>query len=157
MLNETPEITRHIVSVCTEEVIRQQKGYEHVGYMLKAYRMAHTWAATGVPLTSYSEINVLAYIVEPSNRGDFRRTPVTFANGTTAIDAQNVPNAMTSLFRFAQVVMGGAEIDIRHFVKDFLDIHPYTDGNGRTAFLLYNWLRNSFDNPKPLPNFYGEE
>jgi len=42
------------------------------------------------------------------------------------------------------------------FVVEFLKIHPFKDGNGRVAFLLYNILNNSLDDPAPLPDYFKE-
>jgi fido (protein-threonine AMPylation protein) len=38
-------------------------------------------------------------------------------------------------------------------VRSFLRIHPFTDGNGRVAFVLYNWLNHTLLAPAPLPDF----
>lgn len=40
-------------------------------------------------------------------------------------------------------------------IKHLLDIHPWQDGNGRTASILRNWLLRQLDTPEPLPYYYG--
>lgn len=40
-------------------------------------------------------------------------------------------------------------------IKNLLDIHPWVDGNGRTASILRNWLLGTLQNPEPLPYYYG--
>lgn len=42
------------------------------------------------------------------------------------------------------------------WIKDLLDIHPWADGNGRTASILRNWMLGTLDDPSPLPYYYGE-
>lgn len=42
------------------------------------------------------------------------------------------------------------------YIKDFLDIHPFVDGNGRVASLLWNHAKNTLLDPEPLPYFYGD-
>lgn len=41
-------------------------------------------------------------------------------------------------------------------IKQLLDIHPWADGNGRTASILRNWMLGTMDDPTPLPYYYGE-
>lgn len=44
---------------------------------------------------------------------------------------------------------------VNQWIKSLLDIHPWPDGNGRTASLLRNKILGTIDNPTPLPYFYG--
>lgn len=41
-------------------------------------------------------------------------------------------------------------------IKQLLDIHPWVDGNGRTASILRNWMLGTLDDPSPLPYYYSE-
>lgn len=45
---------------------------------------------------------------------------------------------------------------IEMLIKQLLDIHPWADGNGRTASILRNWMLGTLDDPSPLPYYYGE-
>lgn len=38
-------------------------------------------------------------------------------------------------------------------IKQLLDIHPWADGNGRTASILRNWMLGTLDDPAPLPHW----
>ena len=42
-------------------------------------------------------------------------------------------------------------------IKALLDIHPWADGNGRTASILRNWVYGKLDDPEPLPYYYGDK
>lgn len=46
--------------------------------------------------------------------------------------------------------------DVDEFIKSLLDIHPWSDGNGRTASILRNWMLNTLNDPIPLPFYYGD-
>lgn len=43
--------------------------------------------------------------------------------------------------------------DVDRWIKSLLDIHPWQDGNGRTASILRNWMLNQLHNPVPLPYY----
>lgn len=82
----------------------------------------------------------------------YRMTPVTFANGRAGTAAREVPDAMQRLFEALD-----DDTDPAEFVRAFLSIHPFTDGNGRTAFILFNWLSNTLDHPQALPDLNWDE
>ena len=89
----------------------------------------------------------------------YRTVPAYFANGNHAIPAWNVPNAMARLIEGLNAYKGANsrwESYVNFLVKEFLDIHPFADGNGRVAFVLYNWLNGTLDNPVTLPYYYGD-
>lgn len=39
------------------------------------------------------------------------------------------------------------------YIKQLLQIHPWADGNGRTASILRNWMLGTLDDPSPLPYY----
>jgi hypothetical protein len=41
----------------------------------------------------------------------------------------------------------------KSWIKAFLQIHPFQDGNGLVASLLFNWGMNTLDEPFPLPYY----
>lgn len=41
------------------------------------------------------------------------------------------------------------------WIKDFLDVHPFVDGNGRTAWILRTWLMDEWSYPNVLPDYYA--
>ena len=45
---------------------------------------------------------------------------------------------------------------IGEWIRQFLVIHPFVDGNGRTALVLYNWLLGTLDDPQKYPDYFGE-
>ncbi len=81
---------------------------------------------------------------------DYRETPVVFANGNDGAPWIEIPRLMEQL-----CASDLFWTDIRAFLIEFLKIHPFADGNGRTASVLYNrrggevggegWVYDSFD------------
>lgn len=39
--------------------------------------------------------------------------------------------------------------------KEFEEIHPFSDGNGRVGKILFNWLLGMLHEPAMPPNFFG--
>jgi fido (protein-threonine AMPylation protein) len=62
-----------------------------------------------------------------------------------------VPHLMERLLTFQDIATPD------EFCKQFLDIHPFEDGNGRVASLLRNTLLRTLDTPDMLPFYYGED
>jgi nucleotide-binding universal stress UspA family protein len=116
-------------------------------YLKQAWQRART---IGADLTEADILDIHA-LTAPGVRPGYRTTPVTFAGGGTAVPAQHVPRQMTQL-----VESGLARTDPEAFVREFLQIHPFEDGNGRVAVVLLNRLAPDPAGMRPLPNFFGE-
>lgn len=105
-----------------------------------------------------------AYRIEPKNRGQYRHTPVFFADLSTAMAPSLIPSQMTKWWdRLASVWDTRNESDPMHFredvdwlIKEFLIIHPFQDGNGRIAWLLRVWLLHQWEKPEELPNYFPQ-
>jgi len=101
------------------------------------------------------DIVALGTILEPKNNGKFRSVPVTFnQESRPALAPELVDRQMILWF---DNVFKNEEYTTDEKMKMFLDIHPFLDGNGRVASLLYNYLNENLDNPVPLPYYYGNE
>ena len=149
---------QRIASACARECVRQKVGLRELEGLIKAYRMAIEYNANyGAP--TENTIIWTAGDIDPYNKiHGYRTIPVTFANGDGACVHDAIPRAMERLFDCIKDYRGG-DLEgptLDEIVKAFLDIHPFKDGNGRTAFILYNWLLGTFNNPLPLPNYYKE-
>ncbi len=81
----------------------------------------------------------------------YRTTPVNFAGGGHASKAQTIPDAMPRLISHAPEK--GEFTAWYPWIRAYLNIHPFQDGNGRTASLLFNWGMVTLDEPFPLPYY----
>lgn len=135
------------VEWAAHECKRQHVGPERVPGMLQA------WARAKQVGTSFSwaDVAFMGSEVEyrnAKNPNGIRTTPVSFPDGSFGPNAASVPRAIETLFAH------GDRTDPDGFVKEFLDIHPFEDGNGRVASILWNVLSGTLEEPRMLPYFY---
>jgi hypothetical protein len=111
-------------------------------------------------------VQEIAAIVEPEvnqfpsparfgsrNGNNLRRSEVGFLHGGNAAKAMDVPRLFERwCFQAEENLTGNEDL----FIKNLLDIHPWADGNGRTASLLRNWMLGTLEDPEPLPYYYGK-
>lgn len=129
------------------ETLRQQAALSSAPRLERAYRLA---AANPSKLRSVSGLVEVHQIFEPEHAG-LRRVPAVFHQGPPAVDHREVPGALDRLLRFYD------EADDDEWVKSFLDIHPFADGNGRMASIIYNVRKGNGENPVQLPYYYGNK
>lgn len=140
-----------IASACASECVRQRDvGLDGVARLINAY--CYALDAERDRLPSLFDIHAMASIIEPEKtRQGYRTVPVTFDDGGGSASPMTIDSAMTRMFESLGDKVDGTTDE---FVKAFLHVHPFIDGNGRIAFLLYNWLKNTLDAPDPLPNYF---
>lgn len=145
-----------IANACAVEAERQQVGLPQLVDLLSAYEYAQrAFGSMNTPTNAEAIMRHIAWRIEPRTNSEYRITPVTFNNGGTSSDAKDVPDRVYALFSFLDFEGQMDQWFINDWIKQFLWIHPFVDGNGRTAFILYNWLMGSLDDPAPLPDFFG--
>src|SRR5437879_707083 len=144
MRTMAPSALERVAVACVHECVRQDVGIEGVARLLTAYAYA---VAHGDRAPAEADVLELARLVDPVAGRAYRRVPVTFLGGTTAPGPADVPGAMERLFaNFTR-----ADDGVDELVRGFLAIHPFADGNGRTAFVLRNWLRARSTTPPSYP------
>lgn len=118
--------------------------------------MVEAWKYTNrfVRFPNLSTIKYLCYLITGHN--DYRQMPAVFDQGREAVKPELISNSMNGWHEWAEVSLRSpTETDL--IIKEFLDIHPFADGNGRVASLLYNYARGTLEDPIPLPYYYGKE
>lgn len=137
-----------IVPFCCTEVERQGDGPAFVQGMVRAWALcarAAEWEQ-GPSLFFVQELNAAIRMVNTAN---FRQVPVTFTNTiSSAPSHHDVPRLMAQLWENMD------DITVEEFCYEFLRIHPFVDGNGRCAVLLYNLLNGTIHKPVPMPEFH---
>lgn len=139
-----------VATVAAGECIKQNVGIDRLTTLLQGYSHVSKHVVDRPSLIEWG-IDGLAQLggmIEPDNNGRFRATPVTFRNGGTAAHHSGIEDLLLRLYE------NGNFLTPDEWIAQFLWIHPFTDGNGRTAWVLHNLLSNSMDNPHPLPEFF---
>lgn len=134
-----------IAAACVVECERQHVDIHALGNLILAYDYAVTCS---LEPPWFAAVLRLGTLVEPEvNTHGFRITPVTFTGGGAAVRPRQIPQAMQRLDESVGVLTA------HEYTHEFLKIHPFKDGNGRVAFVLYNWMSGTLDSPQPLPEF----
>lgn len=130
------------ILVIAREVEKQQDTPMHVAWLALAIECARD--------DSHIDIyNIISWhsILDnvPIGKRNFRSTPAVFNQGMPALKAELIESAMQNLIE--------AKDDLwpREFVREFLLIHPFSDGNGRVAFILWNALNGTLNKLQSLP------
>jgi hypothetical protein len=140
-----------IVRFCAVECELQRSGERSVFWMIAGFLYAQAAETThddGLPL----EEDVLAlggYIEPEKNRDGYRTVGVRVGYDLKPHPAE-VPGLMKGLMELTSPIMA------EEWFRQYEEIHPFRDGNGRTGQILYNWIRSSLDAPVWAPDFWAD-
>lgn len=168
----------YVVQWAAEEVHRQQAPARYVYGMVDAYLAAWDMRLSDDPdddvrPLSHEDLHTLNSKIllasqDLAKPAEYRNTPVAFSHAmrsacpSAEVSATmdrwlSVANSLVSTTRNFHTTRGLTHEELSYkLVKWFLDIHPYSDGNGRVASILYNLLLRKLDEPVLLPDFYND-
>lgn len=149
-----------IVDWCAGEVERQQATPLHVAGMFRAWEYAQALDADRRPVIGFTldedillRFESLVMLRDGRRTRPWRVTPAAFANGNLALAYQHIERQMGLwMVEWNRQVLSKNMAD--QLTKQFLMIHPFEDGNGRIAAILWNWRLGTLSHPKPLPEFF---
>ena len=114
--------------------------------MLDAWEYA--LACRDAPITE-DDILALGVLVEPEvNANGYRRVGVRVGHDIKG-PWQNVPRQIDSL------IDAQDRLTPDEWYREYEEVHPWVDGNGRSGSVLWNWLRGSLENPDVPPDFWS--
>lgn len=141
------------------------------GNFAKAWENATNRSSVDSELQFRAFVLMLAMYVEPDqnafrNYGDpfndnLRTSHVGFMHGGSAAPAGEVRERFNrwcenAFYYLVESELNPTSNEIDLLIKNLLQIHPWVDGNGRTASILRNWMLGTLDDPTPLPYYYGQ-
>lgn len=133
------------------ECERQHVGPRSVMRLLQAFEYA-MYKIGGLSL-KMDDLNTIIELINGAPT-PFRKTPAVFDQGIEAVAPQHIKRQLDLLFQ-AYAENNTTPVE---FCKRLLEIHPWPDGNGRTAAVVYNFMlyevtEEVIRNPLTLPEF----
>lgn len=150
-----PILSLEILKYIAEEVERQGDGpisvYDMARGWFDAMEMAQIIGGAPYPIPTLRDIERWGQLVAPrANGGGFRRGPVRVGSHIPRV----WPLYLEDLDYLLKAI-GATHIPPDLAYREFQEIHPFNDGNGRTGKIFFNYLNGTLQNPVMPPNFFN--
>ncbi len=144
-----------IADYCAEEVRRQGRQAPQVGHMIRAWFNALENQYAGAKF-DVGLIENWGRLIEPNyNVNGFRTIPIYVSDGYETIEKAKPETIFARMQRLIENIDNMDAFDV---YREFEEIHPFQDGNGRAGKIVLNWLNGTLLDPIFTPNdFWGKE
>lgn len=135
-----------VIRWAAQECEWQESGERSVAWMAEGWLYAQRNRNRAVAL---KDVLALGAIVEPRhNRDGLRRTGVR-VGWNMKMHADLVPEALGQL-------LVSDDLEPTEWFRQYEEIHPFRDGNGRTGNILFNWRSSTLLDPVFPPNLWAD-
>src|SRR6478736_6107669 len=124
-----------VLEYIQSESDRQKASLRETIDMVEAWKYV---AGFGGKMPNLETIQHVAFLI--TGLQGYRQTPAVFDQGPPALDAGLIPRSMANWHMWLHETNEFSPRQIDLIMREFLEIHPFADGNGRVASLLYNYF-----------------
>ncbi len=152
-----------VLDYVVSETERQSGTTREAVGMLRAYDLFVEAHQRKAPITESLVLGSTSFI---NGLNGYRAVPAVFNQGMPALPPGDV--LRQAMRRWYEMLDSLVSVPGYHnqfdtprevadyFTLEFLQIHPFADGNGRIGSLVWNFLNNTLYKPVPMPYFFGD-